>query len=182
MENENAQTNVETTSSENATTNAASQNADATPPNPSPNSTGKGKLLPEIGMGILGGIAAYTLSSFIEMVLYFLMEMVLYFLMKDASSLSFFLLPLIGWPLAILFVAEGVRLGGKLSGGHTKRKGCYIGTAIGAVIGSIALVLHLTIPEDPVSFEITARGLAISCVNPVLILVGAIVGYRKDAK
>ena len=129
---------------------------------------GKGKLLPEIGMGIVGIIVAYLLSVVVRTALYFAL---IY------NNFLFILDPLFTIPL----VAEGVLFAGKHTGGHEKRKGCYIGAVIGEAIGAVLVFIYLKTQEESTSFEISFIGLTLVCVTLVLILGGAIIGYRKDA-
>ena len=137
-------------------------------------SNGKGQLWPEIGAGLLGGILA-IIPCFILMRVFFAS----YCIGWSGLACMYVYWPVMSLLFAIPLVAEGVRLAGKRTGGHSKRKRCYIGTAIVPIIVCI-LTAGFTIFDDyPVLFLMY---LVTMLASPILVLVGAIVGYRKDAE
>ena len=179
MENENTQlqTENENTQSHDETPGAGttSQNAAAT----TAQNDGKGKLWAEIGMGIVGIIAAFVLVSLIDFLIPFSCSSTEgnYFLICDflVYDMPFFL-------LTILCVAEGVRFAGVRTGGHKKRKGCYIGAAICAVIAAVHSIIYqqMRISGSIPRYD-SSVGMAHVCVYTILILAGAIIGYRVSA-
>ncbi len=148
-----------------------------------PDSTGKGKILPQIGMGIVGEMIAAAITflllwmneSFFEKVYIESGTSVTHYFYRH-QELAFVLFGLISIPC----IAEFVRWGGKLLGGHRHRKRCYIGAAIGSIIALVCIFipsfcLRNTGLKEPIQM-IGVAGLL--CFG----LIGAIIGYRKDAK
>lgn len=131
-----------------------------------PPNTGKGKLLYEIGLGLVGEIAAIGIAYGIT----------IFFSGRDpcrgdgcmgvALFYFFVVLPAIFALLAIPLVCECVRFAGMHSGGHKRRRGCYKGIAIALLL--ILLCYPLGI-------------IYLLCASPIFLLVGAIIGYRSDA-
>ena len=131
-----------------------------------PENTGKGKLLYEIGMGLVGELIAIVIAFGIHLYISELDtchgdgcmgEVLLYF---------FVVVPAIFVLLAIPLVGECVRFGGMRSGGHKRRRGCYIGIAIGLLLILLSFALG---------------GFYVPWASPIILLAGAIFGYRSDA-
>ena len=168
--------NTQTTAPETTPTDAASQNTDVTTSSSTPKSTGKGKLLPEIVMGLIGAFIAFVVQAMWSSRFCFCTSPEMcdyddaYTACGIADRLSLFALPLF---VAVPLMAECVRFGGVRSGGHGKRMRCYISAAIGPVV---LLLISFLFEYGP--FAATFIPLSI----PVLVLAGAIIGYRKDAK
>ena len=171
METENTRTHDETTAPE-----ADMQNTEATAPNP----TGKGKLLPEIGAGLLGEILAVALCFVLMLADY---DSISYCRGWPGLACLYIYCPALTLLFAIPIVAEAVRLAGKRTGGHGKRKRCYIGTAIVPVFIFILVVSSIILDDYNLLYvPILYVLMGLIAASPVLVLVGAIVGYRKDAK
>ena len=130
-----------------------------------PQNSGKGKLLYEIGMGLVGEIIAIGIAFGITM---FLSE--LDSCHGDGSMggllYLFVIFPAISVLFAIPLVCECVRFGGMRSGGHKRRRGCYTGIAVGILLALLGFALG---------------ALYMLWVCLINLLVGAIVGYRRDA-
>ena len=167
MEYENPQSRDETTALE-----AATQHTDAI----APNSDAKGELLPEIGMGIVGEIIAMGIAFG----LCYLYDYTHPCTRGVSCGMGWAAHFLLGWPLlsillAIPLVAECVRFAGMRSGGHAKRKRCYIGTVLVFAITSISLAIGT---RDDSAFVMIYLLLIPS--SPILLLMGAIKGYRGE--
>lgn len=172
-ENENTQSHDETPVAETTSQNAAATTAQ---------NDGKGKLWAEIGMGIVGIIAAIVLVSLISLIYWIIpfscsstegsYSLICSFLVYE---MPFFLLTILG-------VAEGVRFAGVRTGGHKKRKGCYFGATICAVIAAVHSIIYqqMRISGSIPRYD-SSVGMAHVCVYTILILAGAIIGYRVSA-
>lgn len=144
----------------------ASPYAKTAPTETIPENTGKGKLLYEIGMGLVGEIPAIGIAIGIT---YYISERCPCHgdgCMGWALLYLFVVLPVSFSLLAIPLVGECVRFGGMRSGGHKRRRGCYIGIAIGLLLILLSYALG---------------GFYVPWASPIILLAGAIFGYRSDA-
>ena len=181
MENENtqSQTENENTQSHDETSVAGttSENAAAT----TAQNDGKGKLWAEIGMGLIGGIGAIVLALLLSQLVYLLFPMPPNNGSHEPNwGFLAFGTPILALLSGIPLVAEGVRFAGKHTGGHAKRKVCYIYTAIAAVIAAIiyfAIFFYSFFYTEDIILILIGIPL-VAC----LFLACSVIGYRKNAK
>ena len=143
---------------------------DTTPKAP----TKSGRIFAKIGMGIVGEIIA-AVGAVLLSLISFLWE-------NEWEALVIALsVALISYCVfAIPCVAEFVRKGGMLSGGHDRRMPCYIGAAIGSIttLCCVGIPLSLNLPPNGfinLMYLIGLFGL------PVFSVFGAIFGYNLYA-
>ena len=166
MDSESLQIHDETTL---AITENTSKNTEASAQNP----TGKGELLPEIGAGILGEIVAVAISY----ALVFLGNLGTDHPAESWNELVSYLVfaPALSVILAIPCMAGFIRFAGMRTGGHDKRSRCCLGIFLGILFTAFFITISILMGS--------ARGIKISLeACPVLLLVGAVIGYRKDAE
>ena len=140
--------------------------------------TSRGNPLAQFGMAILGGILALDLGLVGLVIKDKGLNNLIAYHIQSSFKHSFFEWIALSLLLAIPCVAEGVRLAGKLTGGHGKRMRCYIGTAIVPVLVWSFVGLD-SVMQIGIFFVFAAIALMMS---PFLIPIFAIKGYRKDAE
>ena len=151
---------------------AAPQNTEATVQEP----TGKGSLGSEILMGLSGEI----ISGVIALIITLCLEKS-FSCHGDACMGNAIMKWGIGFPCLFAFfsipiVSECVRYAGISSGGHKKRKTCYLATSSIFVLMILFLLLSLGAMGGFASYYFL-----IAAGSPIIILVAAIMGYRSDA-